>query len=103
MIERDLVIQNIHWRDTIPIRHQVLWPAQLPEFCHVDGDENKETLHFGAFVDSRLISVASIYVHESDARLRKFATLKSYQGQGVGTALLKYILSDLKAGNIRYF
>ncbi len=104
MIERNaLVIRNIHWREAIPIRHQVLWPSESPEFCYVDGDESKEALHFGAFIDSQLVSVASIYLDGANARLRKFATLESHQGQGVGSTLLRYILSDIQASGVRYF
>jgi GNAT superfamily N-acetyltransferase len=97
-----LDIRRISWEDAIPVRHQVLWPDHPPEFCYVEGD--RTALHYGVFVNSTLlVSVASIYICEDKARLRKFATLQNYQGQGIGSALLEYALANLKQEDIKYF
>lgn len=96
-----LRIKKITWQETIPIRHEVLWPNKTPEFCHVEGDELAQ--HFGLFIDECLVSVASIYLDNGAARLRKFATLNHYQGRGYGTALLQHILEALKADGVRLF
>lgn len=71
------------------------------EFCYIKGDD--KALHFGAFVDKKLVCVASIYIDKKEARLRKFATLKKYQGKGVGTKVLNFILHTLKDKDINYF
>lgn len=42
-------IRTISWKQTILLRHRVLWPSQPPEYCHVDGDEAGQ--HFGAYID----------------------------------------------------
>ncbi len=76
-------VKKITWEETIPIRHQVLWPDKNPEFCIVEGDAR--ALHYGIFLEAELVCVASIYVSENPARLRKFATLQEYQNQGVGS------------------
>ncbi len=102
-------IKQITWQQTIPIRHQVLWPNKPPEFCHIEGDN--DGWHFGYYIDHQLVGVASIYPSTSDlintptrsARLRKFATLASLQGQGIGTKLLEHIILLLKARGITHF
>ncbi|GAA6167223.1 GNAT family N-acetyltransferase [Sessilibacter corallicola] len=91
-------IKKITWEDTIPIRHQVLWPDKNPEFCIVEGDAR--ALHYGIFLDAELVCVASIYISENSARLRKFATLKEHQNKGVGSYMLNYLLSHLKESRI---
>lgn len=91
-------IRSIKWEDALQIRHQVLWPDKNPEFCKVPDDEN--ALHFGGFLEDKLISVASIYIKNDSARLRKFATLVEFQGQGIGTKLLSHIINELKQSNL---
>ena len=95
-------IKPIHWQDTIAIRHAVLWPQHPPEFCHVSDDETG--LHFGGFYhsvgdtenDQACVCVASVYLEGQRARLRKFATLAAYQGQGIGGQMLQYIQQALQ-------
>ena len=90
-------------QQTIPIRHKVLWPNELPEYCIVEGDGG--ALHLGVLIDNEVVSVASIYFNntEQSARLRKFATLFEYQGRGIGSYLLAHIIDLLKKLNINYF
>ncbi len=94
-------IQRIEWQCAIPLRHRVLWPNESPEFCHVDGDSKAR--HFGAFVDSKLVSVASLYPNGSSIRLRKFATDTEYQGKGIGSAVLRIVLADAKQSDFSVF
>lgn len=94
-------IREITLEQALPVRHNVLWPNKPLEFCMVDGDENG--IHFGAYFDGSIVSTASIYISSNEARLRKFATLASYQGQGIGTAILGYILKYLREKGITYF
>ena len=98
-------IVSLHWKQTIPIRHCVLWPNKPPEFCHVKGDE--DALHFGTVVKQgeakQLVSVASIFINGDSARLRKFATLPEFQGRGIGSALLTHIIASVQETGIAYF
>ncbi|MDG3086401.1 GNAT family N-acetyltransferase [Vibrio hannami] len=94
-------IREISLDEALPVRHKVLWPNKPVEFCIVEGDE--EGLHLGAEIDGEIVSVASIYISNNKARLRKFATYPLYQGQGIGTALIEYALGYLKTRNIGYF
>ena len=94
-------IRNINWQETMPLRHRVLWPHKPPEYCHVAGD--RDAMHFGAFCHGELVCVASVYLSANKARLRKFATHLDYQGQGIGSKLLSYILKLLKATDTNVF
>ena len=100
-LEVNMEIKNILWEQTIPLRHRVLWPDKPPEHCYIDGDE--DGLHFGAFIDETLVCVASIYVHQDSARLRKFATDVRYQNQGIGAKVLTHIIDHLKATQTALF
>lgn len=86
---------------TLPIRHQVLWPEQSVEFCRVPDDA--DGLHYGVYEGGVLVCVASVFIAGDQARLRKFATLPEYQGKGIGTAVIEYILAELKGNNVRGF
>ncbi|GLS91025.1 N-acetyltransferase [Psychromonas marina] len=101
-------IREIKWQQALPLRHQVLWPQKSPEFCKVNGDENAK--HYGAYIEGVLVSVASVYIEEATtkqqnkgARLRKFATLAPHQGRGIGTALITFILNQLKQDDVAFF
>ena len=92
--ESSIEIRQIDWQQTIAVRHRVLWPNKPPEFSKVENDESG--LHFGAFMGSSLVCVASVFINADKARLRKYATLPEYQGQGVGTAVLEAIFVHLR-------
>ncbi|MCG9544072.1 GNAT family N-acetyltransferase [Vibrio sp. Isolate33] len=94
-------ITKISAAEVLPIRHQVLWPSKPMSFCAVEGDEH--ALHYGAYIDEQLVCVASVYVQGKQARLRKFATLLEYQGQGVGSKVIAHAIKDLQAFNVSYF
>jgi len=55
------------------------------------------------YISNKLVSVASIYIENKNARLRKFATLNSYQKIGIGSKMLYFILDILKNNEINYF
>lgn len=93
-------IQKISWEQTIPIRHEVLWPNEEPAYCKVEGDE--DALHFGVYAHGQLSCVASIYTQDKSARLRKFATLEKAQGKGIGSFMIVYLIRELKNNNVDY-
>lgn len=99
-----MIIQAITWQESLPIRHKVLWPNKPELFCQLE--EDKESRHYGVFIDNQLVCVASLYSKTvngiSRARLKQFATLKEFQGKGIGTKLLKHILDDLKSHKENY-
>ncbi|OBT13871.1 GNAT family acetyltransferase [Vibrio sp. UCD-FRSSP16_10] len=94
-------IRNITADTTLPIRHKVLWPNKPIEHCKVENDD--EGLHFGVFENDQLVCVASVFIINGEARLRKFATLQAYQGRGLGKAMIQHILTDLKHRKVTLF
>lgn len=107
----DIEIRAIPLDDSLlGIRQTVLWPDKALSSLRVEGDEN--ALHFGSFLGrklseeklaNKLVSVASIYIAQNTARLRKFATLADYQHQGVGSTLLSYMLDVIGTKDVSYF
>jgi GNAT superfamily N-acetyltransferase len=96
-------VLRIKATDTYPIRHKMLRPNGSLEECKFDGDHDELTFHLGAFVDKKLVSVASFYFekhpHFPDPhqyRLRGMATLPDYQGQGLSSGLLKTAFPVIK-------
>ncbi|MBT1065104.1 GNAT family N-acetyltransferase [Bowmanella sp. Y26] len=89
-------IAEISWQQTMALRHQVLWPDKPLVFCRVAEDE--DGCHLGAFADDKLVCVASLFVKDNAMRLRKFATLPEYQGQGIGSSVLSEAI--LRARNL---
>jgi GNAT superfamily N-acetyltransferase len=89
--------------DTHLIRHKMLRPNGTLEDCIFQGDGDELTFHLGAFVDKKLVSVASFYFEKhpnfSDSyqyRLRGMATLPEFQGQGLSSALLRTAFPVIK-------
>jgi GNAT superfamily N-acetyltransferase len=96
-------VLRIKARDTYPIRHKMLRPNGTLEDCIFTGDEDELTFHLGAFVDKKLVSVASFYFESNPQfpdpyqyRLRGMATLPEYQGQGLSSALLRTAFPVIK-------
>ena len=87
-------IDKLNWEETLGIRHKVLWPNEDVSYCKVAGDES--ALHFGVKYNDVRVCVASIYTNGHSTRLRKFATLAEYQGKGVGTFMLNYLIGELR-------
>ncbi len=89
--------------DTQAIRHKMLRPNGTLEDCMFHGDADELTFHLGAFVDKKLVSVASFYFERNtvypDAyqyRLRGMATLPEYQARGLSSALLRTAFPVIK-------
>ena len=95
------VIRRITAEETLPIRHQVLWPNKTIDECRVEGDETG--YHFGVFIGQDLVCVASIFIDGERARLRKFATIEEYQGKGIGSFVLKHIIDVLQQQSVCMF
>ncbi|MBP4138588.1 GNAT family N-acetyltransferase [Flavobacterium geliluteum] len=89
-----MIIKEIKASDTWKIRHEVMWPNQPFEFVQLEEDD--EGLHFGAFINEELVTVVSCFIIADEMQFRKLATLESYQGQGMASRLLKYILQLAK-------
>lgn len=96
-------VLRIKANDTYAIRHKMLRPNGTVEDCMFQGDHDELTFHLGAFVDKKLVSVASFYFERHPSfhepyqyRLRGMATLPEYQGQGHSSALLRTAFPVIK-------
>lgn len=98
MIRYEIV--SVSADEVLPVRHQVLWPDQPMSFCQVEGDDYAK--HFGVKVDGRLVCVVSLYIHDGEARLRKFATLSEFQGRGIGSQMLEALIERVRSADIHY-
>ncbi|GAB3484920.1 GNAT family N-acetyltransferase [Marinomonas epiphytica] len=90
----ELEITKISAEQTLAIRQAVLWPELSRDTCRLKEDD--EGHHYGVYHLEELVCVASIFIQDGQARLRKFATKASYQGRGVGGFMLRSILAELQ-------
>lgn len=87
-------VKKINASDTWQIRHEVMWPDQPFEFVQLE--EDNLGIHFGVFEEDKLVSIVSCFMEEKEMQFRKLATLEEYQGKGIASHLLKYILEFAK-------
>ena len=81
----------------------MLRPQGTIQECVFQGDDHELTFHLGAFIDNKLVSVASFYFERNDFfedqyqfRLRGMATLPDYQRQGLSSMLLRTAFPIIK-------
>jgi predicted GNAT family N-acyltransferase len=98
-----LKVLQISASDTVSIRHQVLRQNQTLEDCVYPGDDSEQTFHLGAFIDGKLVSVASFYFDKHpdleepyQYRLRGMATLPEFRNQGLSSELLTIAFPIIK-------
>lgn len=90
-----VVIKNIEAEATLKIRKKVLWPQESLAYVALEDDD--QGLHYGLFLEDKLISVISVFVKDTKAQFRKFATLQAYQSMGYGSLLFDHMLKAVKA------
>lgn len=92
----NVVVKRVPVEIVRPIRAEILRPNQPPDACVYPEDNHGDSLHFGAYINGKLIGIASFY-HEAPSgqpdvgawRLRGMATLESTRRTGVGSNLLE--------------
>ncbi len=84
------MVKSIDYKMTYDIRHQVMWPNRELDYIKLDCDPEGD--HYGFYVENTLVSVISVFKTPQGYQFRKFATLQAYQGQGIGSKLLKYVI-----------
>lgn len=89
-----MIIKEIKAADTWQIRHEVMWPNEPFEFVQLE--EDNLGLHFGVFIEEKLAAIVSCFITSDEMQFRKLATLENFQGQGIASELLKYILALAK-------
>lgn len=92
-------IKRIKPSKTWQIRHDVMWPDQPFEFVQLE--EDNDGLHFGYFVEEKLVSIVSCFIEGDEMQFRKLATLNEYQGKGIASELLEYIFKLAKEKDLK--
>ncbi len=91
-------IKRISHEETLSVRHLVLWPNKSIDYVRVKNDESG--VHYGLFVDNKLVTVISVFIIDNEAQFRKFATLVEEQGKGYGSKLFQHMLKELEGMDI---
>lgn len=98
-------IKEIEASETYNIRKEML-RKDIPLTEEIKGDFDKTTLHLGAFVDDKLVCVATFLQNDFDIfkglqyRLAGMATLNEYQKRGIGQEIIFEALKVLKKKNV---
>ena len=93
-ISIEQITHELTWR----LRQQVLYPGSAIRDMGMSEDENG--IHYGAFVENKLVAVASTFRQDNHVQLRKLAVDPSLQRQGVGSALLQYITDRARESRV---
>jgi len=96
----DIKINRIHSKKNLEhafsIRRVVFCKEQkVSEEIEMDEFDDKST-HILAYIDNKPIGTARWRLTEDGTKMERFAVLKEYRGKGVGEALVKYTLKELK-------
>jgi GNAT superfamily N-acetyltransferase len=89
-------IEQIRPELTWQLRRDVLYPQN--RLNEMEIDEDQQGYHFGAFTETKLVGVVSLFAKGTDWQFRKFAIDPAMQGQDIGTKLLNYITAFAQAG-----
>ncbi|MEO6173691.1 MAG: GNAT family N-acetyltransferase [Flavobacterium circumlabens] len=92
-------IRAIKASETWKIRHEVMWPEQPFEFVQLA--EDNLGLHFGVFIEGKLVSIVSCFITDDEMQFRKLATLQEYQGKGIASELLNFVLKLAKEKGLK--
>ena len=84
-------IERLTVEEVLPVRHEVLWPDKPLSFCKLDDDNEGE--HFGIRMNGLVVCIASTFTKNNEVRLRKFATRHKFQGKGLGSSMLKFLIN----------
>ena len=92
-------IREITPSETLPVRHEVMWPNKPLDYVKLPHDKNGR--HFGLCINGKIISILSLFIKNNEVQFRKFATLTEFQGLGYGTILLKNIIALVKKEGVK--
>lgn len=88
-------LRRITVAEAFPLRFGILRRSLPPAESRYPQDHDAQTVHIGAFLDGRLVSVGSLLpdpqedgIAEGVFRLRGMVTVPDFRGLGVGGALL---------------
>jgi len=80
--------------EIIDLRHDVLIVGTNRTTSEFEGDHDKETLHFGAFIQGSVVGCLSLMRRDLEGKpalqLRGMATRADLRGRGIGRGLLRF-------------
>lgn len=101
-------IKQIHYSETYPVRQVILRPGRSLETCFFQGDELETTIHFGLFMEDKLVGIISLFKNnspffsqENQYQIRGMAVLEEYQKYGFGKQLVAHSEEFLKSMPIK--
>ncbi len=94
----NIKINRISKQEVWPMRHKIMYPDHPFETIKLPKDD--EGLHYGLFVNKKLVSVVSLFIIENKAQFRKLATEVEEQGKGYGTQLLNFLFEKVETLNV---
>lgn len=96
-------IREVSPEMTYDIRHRILRPHLPYEESIYDTDHDEGAFHLGAFLNDKLITIASFYKEsfpdfssEKQCRLRAMATLEEHRMLGAGRRVVTYAEEKLR-------
>jgi GNAT superfamily N-acetyltransferase len=102
-----ITIKKINYLDTFPIRSAVLRQGKPMETCFFLGDDAVDTTHFGLYIESNIIGVASVFKISNENfdtknqyQLRGMAIVEAYQSSGFGKLLIEEIFNFIKSNQV---
>ncbi|RYY53047.1 MAG: N-acetyltransferase [Chitinophagaceae bacterium] len=90
------VIREVPIEQVLDLRHRVMYPELEPDAVKLPDDE--DGLHLGLCIDSKVVSVVSLFQRGQTLQFRKFATDMAEQGKGYGSQLLCHVMDFAAAG-----
>ncbi|MGC6423327.1 MAG: GNAT family N-acetyltransferase [Flavobacteriaceae bacterium] len=88
--------ENISAADTLPLRQALLRPGKPLAGCQFDKDNHSYTLHWGAFVNNKLVGILSAmntpcesFPEKNAYQFRGMAVASDFQRKGIATQLLQ--------------
>lgn len=87
-------IREANLTEVWALRREVMYPEEDTSFVQLEEDD--KGLHLGWYKDRELVSVISLFIRNGHLQFRKFATRKTEQGKGYGTALMNKVFAIAK-------
>jgi len=85
-------IRKVSAEETWKLRQKVMWPTKSIDYVQLKDDDRG--VHYGGFIENRLIAVISLFYQDKQVQFRKFATCIEHQKQGYGSQLLQGAFSE---------
>ena len=71
------------------------WPLERVTLPH-----DADGLHYGLYLDGRLVTVVSLFIEGDSAQFRKLATANDQQGKGFGKQMMQHLLEVCRSKGI---